>query len=145
MAANGFSISADITARTLRSIESAAHSGPIDTPPQRGCSRHPQTRLRRPCPPEALSAAACEEWRRFVAAYHLAGNLPALVGLEAYCRAFDRHRQAREVIDRDGIVLTGARGGQRAHPLLRVEHTAAMDMQRALRHVEPWHVEGFPA
>jgi P27 family predicted phage terminase small subunit len=85
--------------------------------------------------PQALSAPACEEWRPFVATYHLSGNLTALVGLEAYCRAFDRHRQAREVIDRDGIVLTGARGGQRAHPLLRVEHTAAMDMQRALRNL----------
>ena len=70
-------------------------------------------------------------WNRFVAAYSFAGNLPALAGLELYCHAYDRHRQAREAIDRDGLLLTNAR----AHPLLRLEHVAAMDMQRALRNL----------
>ena len=88
-----------------------------------------------PQPPTGLSAPARQVWDRFVAAYRFADNLPALAGLELYCRAFDRHQQAREVIDRDGIMLTTPRGGRRAHPLLRIEHTAAMDMQRVLRNL----------
>ena len=54
----------------------------------------------------------------------------------------DRHEQARELIDRDGILLLGASGAQRVHPLLRIEHTAAMDVLRGLRLEE---MEPLPA
>ena len=97
-------------------------------------------------PPEGLRPSALELWRRFVTAYpsRFAGDLPALVALEAFVRASDRHHQAREAIDRDGILLKGARGGRRPHPALRVEHVAASDMLRALQSLKLGREEPTP-
>ena len=89
-----------------------------------------------PSPPAGLSQPALEVWQCFVAAYprRFAGSdVAALIGLEALVRAGDRHRQAREVIDHDGLLLTEASGARQAHPLLRTEHIAATDALRALR------------
>ena len=87
-----------------------------------------------PAPPAGLSPHAVAEWERFTAAYprRFATDLQALVTLETLVRAADRHREAREIIDLDGVLLEGARGGRQAHPLLRAERAAAADMLRAL-------------
>lgn len=88
-----------------------------------------------PSPPDSVSAAGLKLWRDFVEAHpsRFADDLSALVTLEAIVRASDRRDQARALIARDGLVLEGARGGQRVHPMWRVEHTATMDMLKALR------------
>ncbi len=86
-------------------------------------------------PPDGLSPAAIDMWRRFVTAFpsRFGDNLPALTVLETLVRAADRHREAREIIDRDGVLVEGSGGAQRAHPLLRAERTTALDMLKALQ------------
>ena len=101
-----------------------------------------------PSPPSGLSQAALEVWQRFVAAYprRFAGsNLPELTTLEILVRAVERRDQARDLIDRDGILLEGVRGGQRVHPLVRVEHTAAAAVLKALQTLQLEAEESAPA
>jgi P27 family predicted phage terminase small subunit len=77
----------------------------------------------RPEPPPGLSVDSNSLWRRLLDEYE--GWGPAdfellQVGLEA----LDRHRECRERIAVEGVLLKSPRGGLLPHPLLRVQRDA---------------------
>ena len=53
--------------------------------------------------------------------------------LIAAAERLDRREMAREAIAEDGLVLTTQRDTKRAHPLLAVEHSAALEFLRIVK------------
>ena len=53
--------------------------------------------------------------------------------LEQACLLLDRAEQAAELLDRDGLILTGPRGASAAHPLLRVERQSRIAFIQAVK------------
>jgi P27 family predicted phage terminase small subunit len=56
--------------------------------------------------------------------------------LTSACEAWDRCAEARELIARDGLVTTTARGGVRAHPAVAIERDARLAFARLLRELD---------
>lgn len=50
-------------------------------------------------------------------------------------QATDRIEEAREQVQRDGIVVDGARGGQVRHPALAIERAALAELRALLKHL----------
>jgi len=93
-----------------------------------------------PTPPEWLQPPEREFWDSTVRTYVIEG--PGLVMLEVACSAMQRLREAREVLDRDGLTVEGRYAGMvRQHPLVAVERDARIQLLRALRELD---VEGEP-
>lgn len=94
-------------------------------------SRLSTTRTPRgPASPSHLRADGRRLWRRLVVAYVFEPHHLAI--LEAACQARDRMTEAREAIERDGLLVEG-RFGPRAHPAIAVERDSRLAMMRALR------------
>lgn len=79
----------------------------------------------RTAPPRGLSPPSRRLWRTLAAGFDLESHHLAV--LEEACRALDRAREAREVVDRDGLTQFDRFDQLRPHPLLTVERD-----QRAL-------------
>lgn len=91
--------------------------------------------LRVPEPPEWVQPPEREFWTATVRDYEVEG--PALAMLEVACSAMQRLREAREVLDREGLVVPGRyEGTSRPHPLVAVERDARVQLLRALRELD---------
>lgn len=103
--------------------------------------------MKLPRPPKHLSDEAKSIWRQVVAGWEI--DEAGLLVLRQALEAFDRLNQARELIDREGIVVTDPSGRKRAHPALAVEKEARLALLRAWRQlgldVEPPGPVGRPA
>lgn len=77
-------------------------------------------------------------WAEVVRDYELGPDGLAL--LELACSALVRWREAREVLDVEGMTLPG-RWGERLHPLVNVEKDSRLAALRALRELD---LEGVP-
>jgi len=84
--------------------------------------------------PAGLSWRSCRLWA------HYAGEQEAgrLALLEEALRALDRAEQAREIVERDGLVLSGGKMPH-AHPAVRVEHQARAEFVRIWSHLGLGH------
>lgn len=96
------------------------------------------TALSMPTPvdvPTALLAGLADDGVALVrAAYeHCEVSGSEAVILRSAAEAADRIAQVRKQIETDGVVLTTARGGKYAHPLLKIEKAAAAHLLAALR------------
>ncbi len=49
------------------------------------------------------------------------------------CHLLDRAEQASEILERDGLILTGPRGASSAHPMVRVERQARLAFIQAIK------------
>jgi phage terminase small subunit len=77
-------------------------------------------------------------WNEVVRDYELGPD--ALAMLELACSALVRWREARDVLDVEGMTLPG-RWGERLHPLVNVEKDSRIAALRALRELD---LEGVP-
>jgi len=88
-----------------------------------------------PAAPSGLRRASRDLWTRYVTAYDGWGPYEFML-LEQALRAGDRAADCRRRVARDGIVVTGKRGGgRRAHPLLKIlrsEERFMLDVFRQL-------------
>lgn len=95
----------------------------------------------RPRPPVGYSAEARRLWRDVVEGWTL--DPPALVVLDAACRALERVRQAQAFLKRDGLLTKDRFGQLRAHPAALIERDAKQTFLRSLRaldlDLEPLH------
>src|SRR5262249_42847391 len=91
--------------------------------------------------PEHLTEGSRMLWERLATDYSLLGDDHALLLLTSGLEARDRMIQAREILDREGLVTTGDRGGSRAHPATVIErdsHARMLQSFKALRlDIEP--------
>jgi P27 family predicted phage terminase small subunit len=84
-----------------------------------------------PTPPKGIRPEAVAEWRRLHRDYTIdADALPALVEL---CEALSRKIEAREVIERDGLIVKDRFGQDKAHPAISVERDSRLAVLRCLR------------
>ena len=83
-------------------------------------------------PPTGLSPAARKLWMQLHADFEL-DDAGALLALRSLCQSFDRLEEAREVLRREGLVVTDRFGQTRPHPLCRVEVDSRAGMLAALR------------
>lgn len=93
--------------------------------------RMPQDRL--PDPPDWCPEPERSWWTRVVTEFDLDDD--ALVMLELAVGAMVRWREARETIEREGMLLDG-RWGPRAHPAVAIERDARTAALRALRELD---------
>lgn len=93
-------------------------------------------------PPTGLSAAAKRWWRELVEEFEIKDAAGRQV-LELYCRRFDRARECRIQIKREGATIRDRWGQVKPHPLLATERDAIAGMLAALRalnlDLEPLH------
>jgi phage terminase small subunit len=81
-----------------------------------------------------------EFWDATVREYEVEG--PSLAMLEVAVSAMQRLREARDVLDREGLVVPGRYEGMlRQHPLVGVERDARVQLLRALREL---NLDGEP-
>ena len=77
-------------------------------------------------PPEHLSADAQEWWREAIPVLQEVGLLDKVdvAALEMAATAYARFRQAKRVVDAQGVVARGSTGQIREHPALKTEREA---------------------
>ena len=82
-------------------------------------------------PPKHLSALAANWWRSVTDQYHLEPHQRHL--LQLCCEALDRGAQAREGLAVAGqLTFTDNHGNVKPHPLVAVEHNAALRVARLI-------------
>ena len=85
-----------------------------------------------PRPPLSLSGAARKLWASIRDEYDIRDS-GGLAVLTVACEAFDRMREAREVLAREGLVISNHRGELRAHPCTAIERDSRGQMLSAIR------------
>ena len=85
-----------------------------------------------PDPPKHLSTEAKRWWRNIAGEYEITDQAGILV-LQAALEAFDRMRQAQNVIAKQGPTVTDRFNQVRVHPLVTVERDARAAMLAALK------------
>lgn len=93
---------------------------------------------RLPDPPDWMPDPERAFWLEVVRDYELGPD--GLAMLTLCCSALIRWREAREVLDAEGLTLPG-RWGERLHPLVNVEKDSRVAALRALRELD---LEGVP-
>ena len=88
----------------------------------------------RPDPPAHLRPETADWWRSVLADYDLEEHHVRLLHLA--CEAWDRCQQAREQIDRDGLTVTTADGGMKAHPAVAIERDTRLAFARLIRELD---------
>ncbi|BDG59632.1 phage terminase small subunit P27 family [Caldinitratiruptor microaerophilus] len=80
--------------------------------------------------PAHLSAEAKKWWNRVVKEFEV-DDTAGLMVLQQALEAFDRMRQAQEILAAEGLVIRNeATGMVRAHPAAKIEHDARMALLR---------------
>jgi P27 family predicted phage terminase small subunit len=86
----------------------------------------------RPKPPAHLGKEAKRWWRELTTEYVF--DVPdTVLTLQTALESFDRQREARETIAREGAIVKDRFGFPKVHPATLIERDAKMSMLRALR------------
>lgn len=87
-----------------------------------------------PKAPAHLAEPTRQWWRNLVKTYDLEAHHLRL--LQSACEAWDRQQQARELLARDGLVVSGREGGLRPHPAVAIERDARIGFSRLIRELD---------
>lgn len=82
-------------------------------------------------PPKHLSLRAKKLWKMVDDEWLLDKN--ALIILMAALEAYDRYHQAKDLLDKEGIVIDSPTGQRKKHPAVEVERIARIGFLRAWR------------
>ena len=82
--------------------------------------------------PTILSQDSQALWQSIVDEYEL-DDAAALVLLEAALLSYDRMHQARRMLKREGLLITGPTGARRQHPATLIERDSRAAMLAALK------------
>lgn len=95
-----------------------------------------------PEPPEHLSAAAAERWESITAAWVLTSS--ELLLLEEGLAAWDRVRECREILSRDGpVTVNPDSGNPKRHPAAQELDSSLTQMRNCLRQLDLEPPEGL--
>jgi len=86
-----------------------------------------------PNAPRHLSPANRRVWREIVSDYGLATEPHAMLVLTRTLEADDRCKQARDILNREGLTVIGAEGGVKTHPCVAVERDSRIAVLRGFR------------
>jgi len=86
-----------------------------------------------PAPPPHLSSTSAEWWNLTVARYVLEEHHLKLLQLAA--EAWDRAAQARQQLEREGLIVQG-REGPKPHPCASIERDSRLAFARLLRELD---------
>ena len=89
------------------------------------------SRKANPQPPKHLSRESKSWWREVVSDYDLERHHLQL--LQAAAESWDRVQQARQLIERDGVVITDRFGQKKPHPAADIERHNRALFARMLR------------
>lgn len=92
--------------------------------------------------PKHLQPATRAWWRSVVDRWELDEHHVRLLTLA--CEAWDRGREARALLERDGLTLPTRDGGQKRHPAVAIESESRIAFARLLRELD-LDVEAPPA
>ena len=84
--------------------------------------------------PQHLARATKKWFREVVAEWGLEAHHARI--LIATCEAWDRCCQAREVIDREGLIFTDRFGAPRARPEIAIERDSRLAFLRGIRELD---------
>ena len=84
--------------------------------------------------PDHLSEGAAKWWRAVNREYDLEDHHVRLLTLAA--EAWDRTQQAREVLDREGLIYTDRFNAPRARPEISIERDSRLAFARLLRELD---------
>lgn len=90
--------------------------------------------MKLPKTPKGLSSEAGALWRAVVSEFELDPHHLRL--LEAACVCWDRIREARKLIDKDGVVTKDRFGQLRQHPATQVELSNKRMLAKLLRELQ---------
>ena len=107
-------------------------SGDIIANRQNGAIALKNSKPKKPKPPKSLSAEAARWWQKLVDEYAIDDEAGRLI-LQTAMEAYDRTRQTRKALAKDGLVLKDRFGQPKAHPLVTVERDSRAAMMAALR------------
>lgn len=85
-------------------------------------------------PPAHLAPETADWWRTVLAGFDLEAHHLRLLRLA--CEAWDRTQQAREILDRDGLTISTADGGMKAHPAVAIERDSRLAFARLVRELD---------
>ena len=85
-------------------------------------------------PPKGLSRAMSAWWRRVIADYDLESHHRLL--LEEAARAWDRTREARKILDAEGLMATDRFGQRTQHPLVIAERQSRQQWAALLKQLD---------
>jgi P27 family predicted phage terminase small subunit len=83
-------------------------------------------------PPKNLSREARNLWRKIQDEYQISDEAGLLI-LAIACEAFDRMRQAQDILSNEGMTTTDRFGQARAHPAATIERDSRAAMLGALK------------
>lgn len=83
-------------------------------------------------PPSHLSLEARQIWTQIVGEYEYLPS-DALLTLRTALEAFDRAKEAREILSKDGLTIHGKNGMIRKHPCCEIEKNAVSQYLAAMR------------
>ena len=104
------------------------------TAPHLAASHSRPRRQRVPRAPDHLRKDTAEWWRSVVRNYFLESHHLRLLTLAA--ESWDRYQQAREQIEKDGILQTDRFGVSHAHPAVAIERDSRLGFARLLRELD---------
>jgi P27 family predicted phage terminase small subunit len=82
-------------------------------------------------PPENLSTEMTQWWRQVVRAWKLSAH--HLRVLQAAAESWDRMVEAREVLEKEGLVVTDRFGQKKQHPAFGIERDSRLSFVRCVR------------
>jgi Phage terminase, small subunit len=85
-------------------------------------------------PPAGLRSATKRWWLDVMSTWELEEHHSRRLTLAA--QAWDRVEEARELIERDGLVTGTKRGGKRAHPAVKIELESRAQFMRLMRELD---------
>lgn len=96
--------------------------------------RNGQKMTKRAKVPEHLRPETKKWWRSVVRDYSLEEHHLRLLTAAAEC--WDRLCQARELLNKDGLVVEGREGGMRPHPAVNIERDCRVGFARLIRELD---------
>src|SRR5690242_19455860 len=83
-------------------------------------------------PPKSLSTDALTMWKQIQTEYQIIDK-GGLIILTAACEAFDRMREARALVESEGLTVADRFGQQKPHPAAIIERDMRTQMLAALK------------
>lgn len=108
--------------------------GDFDKNPQRRNADEPTPQVAKPAAPATLGRIGKDEWRRITTEMAELGVISRVErsAIERYCLAYQREREAEQIVKKEGRFITTPKGEVKEHPASRAARDYAAQCVRLL-------------